>query len=414
VERDDPRIRALVTSVASTVAQRLDAVTGNIQSVIEGAIPALQIEDSTTLLQASIGENVGVALRTLADGSSPFATAAPAAAVDYARRLAQQDVPATLLIRAYRVGQARFLHDCIEELLRQTPGDHLEALATQQMVATVSDYVDHIVEQVLTSYGDARDAWLRDRSAVLAMRIREVLRGERIDLSATERALDYRFDRCHQALVLWVDEPGDDAHVRIRRVVAAAGAVLGPGDIPLVVPCDESSAWAWLPTDFSLAGKADLEVAAKGEPAVALAIGEPASGIDGFRRSHRQATSARMVALAAGAERAHMTAFVDVAPIAMLCADLESTRDWIHETLGDLAIDSTRNEGLRDTARVFLETGGSYTATADRLLLHRNTAQYRVRKAEEVRGLPLREGRLDVELALLACHWLKGAVLRPS
>jgi hypothetical protein len=130
------------------------------------------------------------------------ATAAPAAAVDYARRLAQQDVPATLLIRAYRVGLARFLHDCIEELLRRTPGDHLEALATQQMVATVSDYVDHIVEQVLTSYGDARDAWLRDRSAVLAMRIREVLRGERIDLSATERALDYRFDRCHQALVL--------------------------------------------------------------------------------------------------------------------------------------------------------------------------------------------------------------------
>jgi DNA-binding PucR family transcriptional regulator len=121
-----------------------------------------------------------------------------------------------------------------------------------------------------------------------------------------------------------------------------------------------------------------------------------------------------MVALAAGAERAHMTAFVDVAPIAMLCADLESTRDWIHETLGDLAIDSTRNEGLRDTARVFLETGGSYTATADRLFLHRNTAQYRVRKAEEVRGRPLREGRLDVELALLACHWLKGAVLRPS
>jgi hypothetical protein len=85
----------------------------------------------------------------------------------------------------------------------------------------------------------------------------------------------------------------------------------------------------------------------------------------------------------------------------------------VHETLGDLAIDSTRNEGLRDTARVFLQTGGSYTATAERLFLHRNTAQYRVRRAEEVRGRPLRDGRLDVELALLACHWLKGAVLKP-
>jgi DNA-binding PucR family transcriptional regulator len=413
VERDDPRIRALVASVASTVTRRLDAVAGNIQSVIEDAIPALQLDDSTTLLQASVGENVDVALRTLVDGTSPFATAAPAAAVEYARRLAQQDVPATLLIRAYRVGQARFLHDCIEELLRQTTADHLEVLATQHMVAIVSEYVDHVVEQVLTSYAESRDAWLRDRSAVLAMRIREVLRGERIDVSATERALDYRFDRCHQALVLWVDEPGDDAYVRIRRVVAAAGTALGPGATPLVVPSDECSAWAWLPTASSLSGEPDLELAAKGEPAVALAVGEPAPGIDGFRRSHRQATSARIVALAAGAHRAHMTAFVDVAPIAMLCADLESTRDWVHETLGDLAIDSTRNEGLRDTARVFLQTGGSYTATAERLFLHRNTAQYRVRRAEEVRGRPLRDGRLDVELALLACHWLKGAVLRP-
>ena len=145
---------------------------------------------------------------------------------------------------------------------------------------------------------------------------------------------------------------------------------------------------------------------------MSLAVGEPVRGIDGFRRSHRQATSARAVALAAGDQRSPITPFVDVAPIAMLCADLDSARAWIHETLGELAVDSSRNEGLRETARVFLQTGGSYTATAEQLFLHRNTAQYRVRKAEEVRGRPLRDGRLDVELALLACHWMKATVLR--
>jgi DNA-binding PucR family transcriptional regulator len=118
------------------------------------------------------------------------------------------------------------------------------------------------------------------------------------------------------------------------------------------------------------------------------------------------------VALAAGDQRPPATPFVDVAPIAMLCSDLDSARAWVHETLGDLAVDSSRNEGLRETARVFLQTGGSYTATAEQLFLHRNTAQYRVRKAEEVRGRPLRDGRLDVELALLACHWMKAAMLR--
>ena len=177
MERGDPRVRALVESVAGTVGQRLASVTGDIQAVIEEAIPGLQADESASLLQASIGENVDTAIRALVDVDEPASIAAPAAAVDYARRLAQQDVPASLLIRAYRVGQARFLRHCIEELLRQSPGDHLEGLATLEMIEIVSDYVDHVVEQVLTTYAQARDGWLRDRSAVLAMRVRELLRG---------------------------------------------------------------------------------------------------------------------------------------------------------------------------------------------------------------------------------------------
>ena len=35
--------------------------------------------------------------------------AAPPAAIEYARRLAQRGVPAGVLIRAYRVGHERFL-----------------------------------------------------------------------------------------------------------------------------------------------------------------------------------------------------------------------------------------------------------------------------------------------------------------
>src|SRR5207253_6278946 len=145
---------------------------------------------------------------------------------------------------------------------------------------------------------------------------------------------------------------------------------------------------------------------------ISAAWGEPASGIDGFRRTHRQAASAQDVALAAGTAHAtRVTSFVDVAPIAMLCADLDAARAWVSETLGSLATNTERHARLRESARVFLHRGGSYTATADELFLHRNTLQYRIQKAEELRGRPLREDRLDVELALLACHWLGKAVL---
>jgi DNA-binding PucR family transcriptional regulator len=413
VERGDPRVRALVESVADTVGQRLASVTTDIQAVIEEAIPGLRGDDSTRLLFASIGENVDAAIRAFVDLDQPASTAAPAAAVDYARRLAQQDVPAALLIRAYRVGQARFLQHCIEELLRQSPGDHLEGLATLEMNEIVSDYVDNVVEQVLNTYAQARDGWVRDRSAVLAMRVRELLGAAPVDVSATERALDYRLDQHHVGLVAWVDEPAAaDALERIRGVVGALGKAFGCATAPLVIPVDGSCAWAWVPTKVSLAKTKELDAGTASEPTVSLAVGEPAGGIEGFRRSHRQAVSARAVALAAGEQRSPVTPFVDVAPIAMLCSDLDSARAWVHETLGDLAVDTSRNEGLRETARVFLQTGGSYTATAEQLFLHRNTAQYRVRKAEEVRGRPLRDGRLDVELALLACHWMKAAVLQ--
>jgi len=55
---------------------------------------------------------------------------------------------------------------------------------------------------------------------------------------------------------------------------------------------------------------------------------------------------------------------------------------------------------------------GSFKATAERLVLHKNTVQYRIRKAEESLGHPIGENRLNVELALLASHWLDAAVLR--
>lgn len=180
------------------------------------------------------------------------------------------------------------------------------------------------------------------------------------------------------------------------------------------MPCDDTSAWAWLAVTPGAVLRRDepQAVITERQLPVSMALGEPASGVEGFCRTHQQALRAQSVALAAGTHHLPVTYFIDVAPVAMMCADIESAREWVRETLGALAIDSKRNTRLRETARVFLQTGGSYTSTADQLFLHRNTVQYRVQKAEELRGRPLREGRLDVELAVLACHWLGSAVLQ--
>ena len=271
-------------------------------------------------------------------------------------------MPAVLLIRAYRVGQARFLRHCIEELLRQSSGDHLEGLATLEMIETVSDYVDRVVEQVLTTFGQARDDWLRDRSAVLAMRVRELLASRPVDIGATEHALGYRLDQHHVGIVAWVDEPAPAyALERIRRVVVTLGRDLGCPATPLVVPADESNAWAWI-VQTDLARTKELDAATTSEPTVSLAVGEPARGIDGFRRSHRQANSARGVALAAGDQRSNITPFVEVAPIAMLSPT--STRHTPGTTRRSVSWPSTR-AATRDCAR-------RRGFPADRRQLHRD------------------------------------------
>ncbi|MFG1784068.1 helix-turn-helix domain-containing protein [Rhodococcus oryzae] len=76
-----------------------------------------------------------------------------------------------------------------------------------------------------------------------------------------------------------------------------------------------------------------------------------------------------------------------------------------------LAADTEHAARLRDTLLTFLDAQGSYTATAERVHLHKNTVKYRVDKALEERGRPLDDERLDLELALIGCRWLGRAVL---
>jgi sugar diacid utilization regulator len=418
---DDPRVGEQLSSTAARMGVRLGELTEDIQGFILESIPALRDDDRvTSMLEASVQQNVDTMLHVLRHGLETTRIDAPAAAVEYARRLAQRDVPPTALIRAYRVGQTRFLRRCMENLLQHTSGDHVEGATTLRMVERTSDYVDEIVEQVIAAYEQAREEWLQHRGAVLSGWVRSLLQERDVNVELAESKLGgYRLRQHHLGVVIWTaDHAGERAPISTLRALADALAqAAGCRERPLFVARDESSAWVWLPLGSrTTVAREALEKVLTATPGgqARAALGEPAAAVEGFRRTQRQALSAQLVALASTRGRPALTPFIEVAPIAMMCADLEATRDWVAETLGGLAVDDERHSMLRETARVFLASGGSYATTAEQLTLHRNTAQYRVRKAEELRGRPLREGRLDVELALLACHWLGRAVLRSA
>ncbi len=181
---------------------------------------------------------------------------------------------------------------------------------------------------------------------------------------------------------------------------------------PLFLPRDESSAWACPPLgirdrfDSAAASTAGLD------SDIHFAFGDVAKDLAGFCLTHQQATAAQAVPLAAGSPRPRVVAFGEVAPVAMMLGSAELLRAWVLSTLAGLAADDEHHARLRDTLLVFLQAGGNYKTTAEQLMLHKNTVQYRIRKAQERLGRPVSDNRHDVELALQASHWLGSTVLQ--
>jgi hypothetical protein len=404
-----------LSRVAAVVSTRAPEVSEDIVALLMGEIPALRDEPRVvSLLGASVAENVSTLLHVVEHGIDPGRVEAPAAAIEYARRLAQRGVPMLALVRAYRIGQARFLRFCFEELGDDDGDARVRAEATRVLTELSFTYIDRISEQVIVVYEQERERWLNNRATVRVTRVRSVLADDDVDVDATESTLGYRLRRRHLGVVAWVREPtgGDDDLLALERATAELAQILGSQGRALFVPDDESTAWAWLPLDADAPERQVREPVA--DAGVRVALGEPGDGVDGFRRTHRQALLAQGVALAAGPDGHRLTAFADIRPIALMSSDVDQIRGWVADTLGALAIDDEQHARLRTTLRVFLSAGGSYTAAAERLSLHKNTVHYRVTKAEDMRGRAFQEDRLDVELALLACDQLGATVLQPS
>jgi len=289
--------------------------------------------------------------------------------------------------------------------------------AARRMVELSSGYIDRVTEQVFTAYEHERDRWLLTQTAMRAGRVRALLEDKQVDLGTVEAELGYRLRQHHVGLIAWDPDPapGSAGLARLERLVMAAAQALACPGRPLLVPRDEASVWAWLPLGRHANVRWELlhKAVDDADPGTRLAAGAPAPGVEGFRRTHHQARLAQELALTAGPAGPRTTAFEQIGPVALLCADMNTTRAWVQSTLGALAIDDEPRARLRETARVFLSAGGSFTATAEQLMLHKNTVHYRIHKAEEIRGRPLQESRLDVELALSACRWLGPAVLQP-
>jgi DNA-binding PucR family transcriptional regulator len=415
VERARPTVAQHAADVAGALAPHTAELSTDIYQLIVREIPQLHADSRVlALLQASVAENVATVLHILQHGIDLDRVHAPVAAEEYARRLAQRGSPMAALLRAYRIGSTRFQHWCLQQLAAQTDDAATVSAAGLRIAEVTAAYIDQVSEELVAAYEAEKENWLRNRSAARAARVRTLLDGDRIDVDASEAILGYRLRQHHVGVVCWLGNPdaGGRALTWLEQATTELAARAHCEGRPLFLPQDESAAWAWLPLGVRATFTVPTMRHIGTEAGIRFAIGAAGAGVSGFRRTHQQALGAHAVALAAGPSGPRLTSYAEVAPLALMASSVELLRTWVHETLGPLADDDDHHARLRDTLRVFLEKNGSFKATAERLILHKNSVQYRVRKAEEALGHPLDDNRLSVELALLASQWLGPTVLR--
>lgn len=414
-ERAAIRIR----EVARTLGTQLAGLGSALQAELADAIPELRGDPMILdLLHASVESNIETFVH-LAQHSIPVNDVTPpAAAVAYARRLAQRGTSSNALVRAYRLGQRRILDVAFTLIAADEPDVEVAYEAARLMHDLVFRYVDQVSEQVVAEYESERERWLANRNTVRATMLAALVDGENIDVATAESALGYRLRQRHLGVVLW-DDARRGSTVDLRRLETVAGLIgeaVGSTGQPLFLPQDRSLAWAWIP--LGRAG-AEVDVAdvrravAATTGSIRVALGTVGAAIPGFRSSHLEAMRAHTVATIAQDRALTVTTYAEpgVRAAALLTGDIAAARILVAEVLGPLGADDEAMDRLRETLLVFLAQGGSFRTAGELLHVHRNTVKYRVDRAIEVRGRDLTDDRFNLELALLACQWLGKAVL---
>ncbi|MGW1705464.1 PucR family transcriptional regulator [Streptomyces sp. NPDC002206] len=413
---EHPEAARQLSVVAENVGSHLTEVSRGVGDYVIAEIPELRGDAAVVkILQASVAENVATLLHIFENDIPLDNIEGPAAALEYARRLAQRGISLSAMVRAYRIGHWRFLEWCLDELNRQHADEDLATATNRRMLQVSFGYIDRVTEHVIVVYQQERDHWLLSRTAARAARVRDILTEKDVDLNWAEPDLGYRLRQHHLGLVAWLPTltGGGERLARLHRITDEIARKLGCPDRPLFVPRDVTASWAWLPlgSHGDVSWKQVSNFVEHSDPAVYMCAGGVGYGIEGFRSTHRQALRTQELA-AAASPAPQFTDFSTVAPIALMATNIDDMRAWVWGILGPLAVDDENSARLRETAQIFLDTGCSYTATASAQILHKNTVQYRIRKAEEIMGHPVQKGHTDLEVALRAVQYLGSTLLR--
>ncbi|MEV6318067.1 helix-turn-helix domain-containing protein [Streptomyces sp. NPDC051776] len=316
------------------------------------------------------------------------------------REFARRGIPLDRVLRGIRLGHAHLAQELTAAVERYV-GEDRHPAELRRLNELLCHYADAHAGLMAEEYIAERDRWRGSDEAARRHIVDDIVAGRRIDEETSIRRLRYDLTRTHVAAILWCDHSAGPrtAADRLHRLADQLARTAVAREL-LTVPVGEDTVWLWLalPADAD-AFLADTVRAGLGPfEGLRLALGPPAHGPAGMRRSHMGAREAeRMARLGRGD---WVCDYREVRLAALASADQEHARWFVPEILGPLASRDSRMRELRETLRVYLATERSLRCAADRLLVARSTVTHRVRRAEELLPTSTRDNPLELLMAL--------------
>lgn len=404
-EDPSPRTRELIRLAAERAVQSPDEWVGPVHEATLSAPSTAAIAADPALADALRRANF--------DNLFAWATAnvrAPGDPVPPNTSTVQLDVARDLVRRgldevgldAYRTGQnvawQSWMQICFE-LTRDV--DEIEELL-HVSAASISAFVDGTIGAIVERMAAERDELTRGSQAERRDMVALILEGAPVPRLRAEAVLSHPLDGDHTAAVVWASERDSDLG-RLERVAEELMRACGARQ-RLTVVAAASTLWVWLPV-ATAPDRDALGAALRRTPGVRVALGNPARGVEGFRRSHQDAAEVRRLVARLGTAD-QLVAFADVQLAALVTRDEARAEEFVAQVLGDLA-DAPAE--LQETVRIYLAELGNASAAATRLFTHRNTVLRRLARADELLPQPLAMDPVRIGVALEVLRWRPGA-----
>lgn len=304
----------------------------------------------------------------------------PGALMDQARLAARNGVSLDTVMRRYFAGHSLFDSFLVEEIERD---DAQERVPLKLLLGSQATLLDRLLERITEEYQHEANRRLGTSVERRNERVERLLDGELIDTSG----LAYDFDAIHVAVVV----TGSGAASAIRKLASSLGYRL------LLNPRSTECVWGWFGSRRA-ARFVELPHHLSAWPAnLSTAMGEPAKGLHGWRRTHMQAKAALPIAQHRAENHVR---YADVPILASVLHD-----DLLVASIHDLYLSPLYREpdggqAALETLRAYVAAERKVSSAAAALGLNRRSVAYRLRAIESRLGHPLNSVMAEIEVAL--------------